>query len=125
MSSFFFPTVLTPAQYTTPSNQEFVLALGRTTIVNWTSTTNLTFVSLLAIGGNIDGMVVCFSNLNNNSNQLTCAHESSAAAVTAVTNRFHNKGLADVSGGTGAGALWYRYNAAVAGGRWIQIAGTT
>jgi hypothetical protein len=115
-----FPTVLTPAALT--GNQELVLALGRTTYVGLTSTGSRTIFGLLASGGNVDGMVVCLSNLNNSAFAFTAQHES--ASASAATNRFRNRGLADFSGGTGAGAIWYRYNAAVSGGRWIQIGGT-
>ena len=116
-----FPTVLTVGPLT--GNQELVLALGRTTIVNLTSTGSVTLFGLLASGGNVDGMVVCLSNLNNSSFQFTAQHES--ASASAVTNRFRNAGLTDVSGGTGAGALWFRFNAAVAGGRWMMIGKTS
>jgi hypothetical protein len=116
-----FTTVLTPAILT--GNQELVLALGRTTIVNLTSTGNVTIFGLFATGGNVDGMVVCLSNVNNSSFQFTGAHESGSAS--AATNRFRNAGLTDVSGGTGAGCLWYRYNAAISTGRWIMIGKTS
>lgn len=123
MASFLFSTVIHPPPLT--GNQELQLALGRTTYVGLTTTGNVTLFGIFstAVGGNVDGMVVCLSNLNNNSNQVTGAHES--ASATATTNRMRNAGLTDVSGGTGAGALWYRFNTGVSGGRWIMIGKTS
>ena len=119
MSSL-FSTVLTPAAYTLPSNQQFALALGTITLVNWTSDRSLVFVGLAATGGNVDGMVVCLSNLNNNVNSLTLAHDSSLAS--SPVNRFRNAGLGDTVASTGAGGTWYRYHGVLL--RWIQIGGT-
>ena len=120
MALFLFNRVITPAAFTLPDNQQFALELGVTTLVQFSSDRSLTFVGLAATGGNLDGMVVCFSNLNNSSFTLTLAHESSSASTAG--NRFRNTALASVTGGTGAGGVWYRYNATVA--RWINLART-
>jgi len=120
MALFLFDTVLTPAQFTLPNNQELSLVLGRVTIVNMTSTQSLTFVGLAVPGGNVDGMVVHFSNLNNNSFILSFANES--ASATSPVNRFRNASGSAADGGTGAGGVLYRYNGTVQ--RWIHM-GTT
>lgn len=121
MAGNLFTTVLTPAILT--GNQELSLALGRTTYVGLTSTGNVSIFGLFATGGNVDGMVVCLSNLNNSAFQFTGMHDN--ASASALTNRFRNAGLTDVSGGTGAGCLWYRFNSAVSGGRWVMIGKTS
>jgi hypothetical protein len=61
-------------------------------------------------------MVVCLSNLNNNSNTLSFAHDNSGAVAG---NRFRCAGNANAGGSTGAGAVWFRYNGTVQ--RWIQL----
>jgi hypothetical protein len=121
MALFTFDKVINTAQFTLPDNQEFQLSLGITTLVNWTSDRSLTFVGLLnaAAIGNIDGLVVLFSNLNNNSNTLSFLNESGLAS--AATNRFR---LASgvTSGGTGAGGMMFRYHGTVQ--RWLHLATT-
>lgn len=116
---FFSTVILVPAAVT----GELIVALGRTTYVGINSAGNVTFFGIQAVGGNFDGMVVCISSLNNSSLQVTCAHES--ASASALTSRMRNAGLTDVSGGTGAGALWYRFNTGVSGGRWMMIGKTS
>lgn len=118
MALFLFDTVLNPAAFTLPNNQEFTgLALGRNTLVNCLSTQTLTFVGL---PGGVDGMVVAFSNINNSTFEIQFAHESGLAV--SPDRRFRNAGLTTVSGGSGAGCVWYRYNGVLS--RWIEIAKT-
>ena len=107
-------TVLTPPAYTPPNNQELVLALAATTLVNWTGTQSLAFVGISVPGGNQDGMVVVLSNQSAFS--LSIAHDSSLASD--VTHRCLNAGLVTVTVGSG-GALWYRFNGLT--GRWHHI----
>jgi hypothetical protein len=107
-------TALTPPAYTLPNNQEFVLALAATSLVNWTGTQSLTFVGIAVPGGNQDGMVVVFSNQSLFS--LSIAHDSNLASD--VTHRCLNGGLVTVTVGPG-GALWYRFNGRT--GRWHQL----
>ncbi len=118
MALFLFDTEITLSSGL-PNNQRMELALGNKTIVHWTSTQSLTFIGLALTGGltPADHMVAVFSNLNNNSFTQSFANESVTEATAAF--RFRNAGLATVTGGTGAGCVWYRYRGAVA--RWIQI----
>lgn len=111
-----FDTTLTPSAFTTPDNVRMTLALGIKTIVYYTATQSLTFIGLAAIGGNFDGMVVCFSNRNTSAFSLSFAHESGSEAVT--TNRLNNVNLATASCLRG-GALWFRFNGVA--GRWQHI----
>ena len=111
-----FNKTLSPPAFSAPNNQEFSLPLGTTTLVNWTSTQNLTFVGIAGFGGNVDGMVVCFVNLNANGFTLSIAHDSGLA--TRLTNRCINAGGATATAGAG-GALWYRLNGLT--GRWHQL----
>jgi hypothetical protein len=111
-----FNKTLAPAPFAAPNNQEFSLALGTTTLVNWTSTLSLTFVGISALAGNVDGMVVCFVNLNANGFTLSIAHDSGFASR--LTNRCLNAGGATATAGVG-GALWYRLNGLT--GRWHQL----
>lgn len=120
MALFLFDTSLTPAQFTLPNNQELSLALGRVTIVHMTATQSLTFVGLFATGGNIDGMVVHFSNVNNNSFVMSFAHESGSAS--AAGNRFRNASSTTADGGSGAGGVLYRYNGTAL--RWVELGKT-
>lgn len=117
MASDLFGTVI--SVLLAPGSQELIVALGRTTIINITSPGNVTLTGIFSTTGNVDGMVVCLSNLNNNSFQVTCAHESLAANAV---DRFRNAGLTDVSGGTGAGGLWYRYNGSIS--RFVNLGRT-
>lgn len=120
MALFLYDTVINMTG-SLPSNTELSLALGRTTIVNWTSANTLTYVGLLATGGNVDGMVVTFSNITNSGAiTMNFAHDSSLAS--AMTNRFMNAGGATVNGGSAVGAITYRYNGT--NQRWVQIAKT-
>lgn len=121
MAIFMFPTVLTPATFTAADNNtDLVLALGVTTYVKMVSTQNLTFNGLSAIGGNLDGMVVCLQNVT-----FTSAFAHSFAHETSSTpaNRFRNAGLTSVNGGSSIGAVTYRYDGAQL--RWMEIARTT
>lgn len=115
MALFLFNKTLTPAQYTVADNNtELALALGATTLVNWTSTQTLTFIGLLATpGGNVDGMVVCFANNNSSAFSLTLAHESGSEPTPA--NRFRCPGLTSVTTSAGGG-IWVRWNVVTA--RW-------
>lgn len=121
---FLFDTEIVLAGETLPDNKELSLALGFKTLVHWTSTQSLTYIGLSLSGGTpVNGQVVCFSNENNSSFQQTFAHESVLEATFAY--RFRNAGLTAVAGGTGAGAIWYRYNSTLAGsGRWVMIGKT-
>lgn len=121
MALFLFDTEIVLAS-TLPDNQELALALGNKTIVHWTSSQSLTFTSLSLAAGAlpVDKMVVCFSNLNNSGFVQNFVHESGAATNAAF--RFRNAGLTTVNGGTGAGAIWYRYFGTQS--RWIMIGKT-
>jgi len=99
---------------TLPNNQEFLVAMGTTTLIQWTSDRTLTFIGLGAIGGNVDGSVACIVNMNTTPLGLQLDHESGSATPA---NRFHNVGLTGITG-TGI-AVWYRYNATLA--RWIEL----
>ncbi len=100
---------------TTVNNTEFQLALGAITYVHWTSTGTFATIGLFAIGGNVDGMVVTFSN-ENTTGTLQFLDDSSSEATLA--NRYRI-----VSGGGNVapnGSMTLRYNAFI--GRWIAIA---
>lgn len=115
MATFLFSTTISLAS-TTPDNQEFALALGAISLVHWTSTQSLTFIGIAATGGNIDGMVVCFSNENTSNFNLAVAHESSSESTLANRCRCATQITASA---TPNGALWFRYNGTTT--RWHQI----
>lgn len=115
--AFLFNTILTPVQYALPDNQEFSLALGTITLVRYTATQSLTFVGIAAVGGNVNGMVAVFMNLNNNASLLSFAHNSSLASSPA--NRCQNPSQITVTGGSGAGSFVYYYDGTIL--RWIMI----
>jgi hypothetical protein len=115
-----FPTILRPASFT--SNQELSLSVGPTsTIVFMTSNANRTFFGLAAVGGNQDGMVVCFVNVSNTANwQHIFAHDSSSASN--VINRFLMPGQGNLNTGTGIGSCTVVYNGTMQ--RWLCISDT-
>ncbi len=110
-------TSLTPPPLTVAANNALVLALSATTIVNLTSTLGATIISLAAVGGNIDGMVVCFSNVNATALSFQFTHESLTEATP--VNRFRNASAAP-SSIVQFGAIWYRWSAISQ--RWQSIA---
>jgi len=90
------------------NNTTLSLALGSSTFINVTLTSaSITLVGMSTIGGNIDGAVVCFSNVSTGGNTLTFAH---ASGVPLPANRFTNSGTVDRSA-VQFGASWYRYSA--------------
>lgn len=102
-----------------PTNQFFNnIQLGKVTIIHWTSDRSLTFTGIKALGGNVDGSVVCISCTNNDSHSINLTHESTDADPQ---DRFWNSGLATV--GSVFRGTWYRYRKAAASGvgRWIQL----
>lgn len=115
-----FPTVLSPASYT--SNQELSLTLGTTsTLVRMNSNGNRHFFGLAATGGNVDGMVVCLVNISNTANwQHIFDHDSASASN--VINRFFCPGASNLNSGTGIGAVWFRYDGTLL--RWVAIGDT-
>jgi hypothetical protein len=112
-----YQTRLAPPVYTT--NQELSLALGATTIVYMTSTINLTFFGIAAVGGNVDGMVVTLTNITLGSIQHSYAHESGSASTI---NRLWNPGLNTVASGVGIGSITYRFDGTIS--RWTMISKT-
>ncbi|HEU4727694.1 MAG TPA: hypothetical protein VFT22_07390 [Kofleriaceae bacterium] len=118
MALFLFNKVLTPAQFTLPDNQELSLNLGATTIVQMTCDRSLTFIGLAATGGNFDGMTVCFSHIDV-SNSFTLSFSNENVGTSSPANRFRNPAGNTISGGTGIGAVWYRYNGTLQ--RWVCI----
>lgn len=102
-----------------PTTQTLFVQLGKVSIVHWTSDRSLSFGGIRATGGNVDGMVVCLSVVNNNSFALILQHEE--ATFAAPQDRMLNSGLSSVTGISRA--TWYRYRQAADGGvgRWIQI----
>lgn len=102
---------------TPPAFQEFALpAGGKTYLFNFTSDRSLTFSGAQMNGGNVDGTVLCIENNNTAAFSAILTNEDTNSTTT---HRFRNSGLGTL---TGAGrSTWYRYNAAVSGGRWIQI----
>jgi hypothetical protein len=87
---------------------------ARTTLVEVTLTTSVSLRGMLAAGGNVDGLVVCFSNLSAFS--LGFNHDDGGASVP--TNRFRN---ALLTGATASqfGSMWYCYSSSFS--RWQTI----
>lgn len=90
-------------------NNALVLALFATTFINLTNATGsaTNVISLSATTGNVDGMVVCFSNVNTTPLSVLFPHDSSSESV--VTNRFRNGGAATITI-TQFGAVWFRWS---------------
>lgn len=110
-------TPITPAALTLPDNKELTLDLFSTTIVLLSSTQALNIVGLVSTSGNLDGVVVCFSNVNTSAFSLSFLHDSGLAS--APGNRFRCSGAASIVVAQN-GAVWFRYSAAAA--RWQAIA---
>ena len=98
---------LTPTALTLPDNQELTLALSATTIVNLTSTQALNIAGLFAVGGNLDGIVVCFSNVNSSAFSFSFLHDSGLA--TAPERRFRCSTGASITIPQ-YGAAWFRWS---------------
>ena len=98
---------ITPSALTLPDNKELTIDLFSTTIVLLSSTQALSIAGLVATGGNTDGMVVCFSNVNTSAFALSFLHESSFAS--AVTNRFRCANSTSITVAQ-YGAVSFRYS---------------
>jgi len=109
MARFLFDTTLTPAPLTVAANNQLVLALGATTIVYLTSSLGgtVSIISLTAATGNVDGMVVCFSNISPASQIFGFDNESPTEPV--LTARFRSNATISI---VQYGAVWYRWSAA-------------
>jgi len=109
--------LLTPIALTLTSldnNTTLSLALGTTSIVNVVVPSGgLTLLGMLAIGGNVDGCVVVFSNVGTVAANLAFANESGSAAAG---NRFRTPYSYSL---TQYNAVWFRYSTAAL--RWQQI----
>jgi hypothetical protein len=117
MARFLFAP-LTPPIITTSANNALSLTLSATTIVYLTCTNNpTTIISLAATGGNVDGMVVCFSNINATGIGFSFSHES-LVEPTAV-NRFRIQSASSVAVAQ-YGAFWVRWSAISQ--RWQSLA---
>ena len=92
------------------------MALGATTFVNLTSTNGFNVFGLAAASGNVDGQVVCFSNVNSSAFTFTFLHDSASASATG--NRFR---CAQGASATCVqfGAVWFRYSGVSL--RWQEI----
>jgi len=101
------------------NNTTLSVLLASTTIINVTLTSGISIVGLAATGGNVDGMVVCFSNISATALTLGLANLSGSALPV---NQFRHHGGAAASL-TQYGAVWYRYTAAEL--RWQEIARLT
>lgn len=116
MSLFF--SQLQPPPFTTPDNVEYTLALSAATIVLWTSTTSLHCIGLVAVGGNVDGMVVVFQNTNTSAFTLTVSSDSGAAIPA---HRLRGAANSDVTISQ-FGAAWFRYHGILQ--RWLHLGRT-
>lgn len=113
-----FPTVISRSLTIADAGLTLDLALGGTTIVLCTISTNITINGITTTGGiNVDGAVVVLQNVTGAST-LSFAHN----VGTPSTSGFLNTGLTTVSGGVGYGAVMWRYFATA--NRWLQLGGT-
>lgn len=88
------------------------VAFGTTTLVNVRSDFSKTLSGIAALGGNVDGMVVCICTMNTDAAGISHGNENTNSAPE---NRMRHS-----NGGGGVGAAdWYRYNGTLQ--RWYQF----
>jgi len=115
MASFLFRTVLQLSLSAADNNHELMLALGSTTIVYVTLSSSISTVGLIASTGNVDGMVVCFSNISSSVFSHSFLNDSGLAS--ALGNRFRNPSS---STAVQYGAVTHRWSSLTS--RWQVIA---
>jgi hypothetical protein len=120
-SLFMFDTVISPTtlHFAGVPFNDVSLSLGSTTQVNLSVDNaggTIALTGLAAVGGNVEGMVVCLTIPSDvHIWDVRANHED---AGSAAQNRFVNSGLAFVSSNT-FGFIMYRYSGALS--RWVLI----
>ena len=108
-SLFVFDTVL-DRFFTLPIAPPKILRepLGKVTLIHWTSDRSLSVAGVHADGGNLDGMVMCVCNTNNNSFGMALLHENATADPE---DRMRLAGNSSIDGVNLA--MWFVYRGAI------------
>ena len=98
-----------------PPAQEFVVVLGKATLIHWTSDRTRRFNGIAMAGGPVHGTIVTIINLSSGSAGLLLVDDD---PTVPPTDRLWNAGR--VTFGAVGLVATYRYHSGV--GRWVQIA---